>query len=49
MGTRPDFSIGPGEAARIATGGMLPEGADSVIMVEHTDRWTTPPSKPTAA
>ncbi|MBR9986008.1 MAG: molybdopterin molybdotransferase MoeA [Desulfosarcina sp.] len=37
MGGRPDFSIGPGEAARIATGGMLPEGADSVIMVEHTD------------
>ena len=37
MGERPDFSIGPGEAARIATGGMLPEGADSVIMVEHTD------------
>ena len=37
MGVRPDFSIGPGEVARIATGGMLPEGADSVIMVEHTD------------
>ena len=37
MGGRPDFSIGPGEAARIATGGMLPEGADSVIMVEYTD------------
>ena len=37
MGERPDFSIGTGEAARIATGGMLPEGADSVIMVEHTD------------
>ncbi len=37
MGERPDFSIGPGEAARIATGGMLPEGADSVVMVEHTD------------
>jgi molybdopterin molybdotransferase len=37
MGARPDFSIEPGEAARIATGGMLPEGADSVIMVEHTD------------
>jgi molybdopterin molybdotransferase len=37
MGVRPDFSIEPGEAARIATGGMLPEGADSVIMVEHTD------------
>ncbi len=37
MGERPDFSIGPGQAARIATGGMLPDGADSVIMVEHTD------------
>ena len=37
MGARPDVSIGPGEVARIATGGMLPEGADSVIMVEHTD------------
>ncbi len=37
MGLRPDFCVGPGEAARIATGGMLPEGADSVIMVEHTD------------
>ena len=37
MGVRPEFSIGPGEAARIATGGMLPDGADSVIMVEHTD------------
>ena len=38
MGGRPDFSIGPGEAAKISTGGMLPEGADSVIMVEHTDK-----------
>ncbi|BBO84856.1 molybdopterin molybdenumtransferase MoeA [Desulfosarcina ovata subsp. sediminis] len=37
MGVRPDITIGPGEVARIATGGMLPEGADSVIMVEHTD------------
>jgi molybdopterin molybdotransferase len=37
MGVKPDFAIGPGEAARISTGGMLPEGADSVIMVEHTD------------
>jgi molybdopterin molybdotransferase len=37
MGVKPDFTIGPGEAARISTGGMLPHGADSVIMVEHTD------------
>ena len=38
MGERPDLVVGPGEAARIATGGMLPQGADSVVMVEHTDR-----------
>jgi len=37
MGESPDFSIGPGEAAKISTGGMLPKGADSVVMVEHTD------------
>jgi molybdopterin molybdotransferase len=37
MGVSPEFSIGPGEAAKIATGGMLPQGADSVVMVEHTD------------
>ena len=37
MGRPPAFSINPGEGARIATGGMLPDGADSVVMVEHTD------------
>jgi molybdopterin molybdotransferase len=37
MGDVPDFSIGPGEAARIYTGGMLPAGADAVVMVEHTE------------
>ncbi|MCP4746351.1 MAG: molybdopterin molybdotransferase MoeA [Desulfobacteraceae bacterium] len=37
MGKTPESRIGPGQAARIATGGMLPEGADSVVMVEHTD------------
>jgi molybdopterin molybdotransferase len=37
MGKAPNFSVGPGQAARIATGGMLPDGADSVVMVEHTD------------
>ncbi len=37
MGARPTFSIGPGEAAKISTGGMLPDGADSVVMVEHTE------------
>jgi molybdopterin molybdotransferase len=37
MGEMPSFSIGHGEAARIATGGMLPSGADAVVMVEHAD------------
>lgn len=37
MGEIPAFSIGPGEAAIISTGGMLPKGTDSVVMVEHTD------------
>jgi molybdopterin molybdotransferase len=37
MGAIPDFSIGIGEAAGISTGGMLPKGADSVVMIEHTE------------
>ena len=37
MGESPPFSIGSDEAARISTGGMLPEGADSVVMIEHTE------------
>ncbi len=37
MGRRPDLSIGSGEAARISTGGALPEGADSVVMIEHAE------------
>jgi molybdopterin molybdotransferase len=37
MGESPSFSVKQGEAAKIATGGMLPEGADSVIMIEHTE------------
>jgi len=37
MGHPAGLSVGPGECARIATGGMLPAGADAVVMVEHTD------------
>jgi molybdopterin molybdotransferase len=33
----PARAIGPGEAARIMTGAPTPDGADSVIRVEHTD------------
>ncbi len=36
MGDAPGFSVGPGEAARIYTGGMLPAGADAVVMIEQT-------------
>jgi molybdopterin molybdotransferase len=35
MGEVPTVSVQPGEAVRIATGGMLPGGADSVVMIEH--------------
>jgi molybdopterin molybdotransferase len=37
MGRVPEFTIGPGEAAEISTGGMLPNGSDSVVMVEHVE------------
>ena len=36
MGKTPDFSLAPGQTARIFTGGMLPEGADCVVMVEYS-------------
>ncbi|MEM3527974.1 MAG: molybdopterin biosynthesis protein, partial [Candidatus Bathyarchaeia archaeon] len=35
-GAVPDFSVSNGEAAEIATGAMLPIGADAVVMVENT-------------
>jgi molybdopterin molybdotransferase len=37
MGARPRRALRKGEAMRIATGGMLPPGADAVVMIEHTD------------
>jgi molybdopterin molybdotransferase len=36
MGERPSVAVKPGEAIKIPTGGVLPEGADAVVMVEHT-------------
>jgi len=35
MGETPPAAVGPGEAMAISTGGMLPEGADSVVMREY--------------
>ncbi|MCK5350780.1 MAG: molybdopterin molybdotransferase MoeA, partial [Desulfobacula sp.] len=37
MGDIPDFILQSGQAVKISTGGMLPDGADSVVMVEHTE------------
>ncbi|WP_371809013.1 molybdopterin biosynthesis protein [Acidovorax sp. SRB_24] len=36
-GTVPRREVAAGLATSIATGGMLPRGADAVVMVEHTD------------
>jgi len=30
--------VGQGEAARIFTGGVIPEGADTIVIQEHTTR-----------
>src|SRR3954471_24509217 len=34
-GVVPRLAVGPGTATSIATGGMVPRGADAVVMVEH--------------
>ncbi len=36
-GVTPQHPVQPGTATLIATGGMLPRGADAVVMVEHTE------------
>ncbi|GAG72606.1 unnamed protein product [marine sediment metagenome] len=38
MGVKPEFKINPGEAVKISTGGMLPEGANAVMMLEYTEQ-----------
>jgi molybdopterin molybdotransferase len=37
MGVTTELIIGPGETAYVPTGGMIPEGADSMVMIEHVD------------
>jgi molybdopterin molybdotransferase len=39
MGAAPSRPLAPGEAMWIPTGGMMPEGADAVVMVEHSHKW----------
>ena len=36
MGEIPEFQLNRGECARIPTGGMLPQGADAVVMIEYS-------------
>src|SRR5215216_4923941 len=36
MGDAPAFELGTGQCALIHTGGMLPNGADAVVMLEYT-------------
>jgi putative molybdopterin biosynthesis protein len=36
-GTPPKLTVAPGTATAIATGGMVPRGADAVVMIEWTD------------
>ncbi len=38
VGQVPNKSIKFGEAMYIPTGGMIPEGADGVVMIEHTEK-----------
>ncbi|MDT7597759.1 MAG: molybdopterin molybdotransferase [Pseudonocardiales bacterium] len=37
MGTQPDVTVASGTAAEMPTGGVLPAGADAVVMVEYTN------------
>ena len=37
MGRAGEVAVGPGQAVRISTGGVMPEGADAVVMVENTE------------
>lgn len=38
MGQAPRIPVRPGETVRVHTGGMIPEGADAVVMLEHTQQ-----------
>lgn len=51
MGEGADFRLAPGNCAAIPTGGAVPEGADSVVMIEYTEDYgdgTVGISKPAA-
>ena len=37
MGATTDRRVGTGECTYVPTGGILPDGADAVVMIEHTE------------
>ena len=38
MDTEPEVTVGPGTAVSMPTGGVLPPGADAVVMIEYTQQ-----------
>jgi molybdopterin molybdotransferase len=38
MGAEPSVTVGPGAAVSMPTGGVLPPGADAVVMIEYTQQ-----------
>jgi len=46
MGDAPKSALEPGRCMTIHTGGMLPEGADAVVMLEYTQTVGAGPSRP---
>ncbi len=45
-GARPTRGVGAGEATRVMTGAPVPDGADGVVRIEHTDAWHAPAATP---
>jgi molybdopterin molybdotransferase len=37
IGTRPEMTVGPGEAVRIATGAPVPAGSDGIVPIENAE------------
>jgi molybdopterin molybdotransferase/putative molybdopterin biosynthesis protein len=44
-GDAPTLEVTPGTATAIATGGVMPRGADAVVMIEHTELIESEPSR----
>lgn len=38
MGKKAEFKVDSGQAVYVPTGGMIPEGADGVVMIEYTEK-----------